>query len=86
VDHAVRNAGQALEAACVVQVAKQRGDAAGPQEAHALRGRCQGHQANTLALWGPQLTCRAQAHIAATHDQNALSAKTGGQCTQGGLV
>jgi hypothetical protein len=80
------NTRQTLEASRIVQIAQQGGDAASAQQTHPLRRRSQGHQTHALALGCTQLARRAQAHIATAHDQNTLATKTGGQCTQGGLV
>ena len=86
VNHPVGNARQALQAGHIVQIALQRGDAAGPQQAHAFGRRSQRHQPHALGFGSTQLSRRAQPHIAAADDQNTLTAKAGRQCAQGSLV
>jgi hypothetical protein len=85
-DHPVRNTSQATDAGGIVQIALQWRDAARPKQAHTFRGRCQGHQAHSQALRRTQLGRCAQANVAATHDQDTLATKAGGQSAQRSLV
>jgi hypothetical protein len=85
-NHPVRNARQAAKARGIVQITLQRGDATSAQQTHTFGRRSQRHQAHTLALRGTQLACGAQADVATTHNQDTLTAKSGGQCAQGSLV
>jgi hypothetical protein len=70
-----RQARQALQTRRGIKVAQQGRDACGTQFNFALRARGQGQHAQATG----QLVRRTLANIAATHDQNALSAKTGRQ-------
>jgi hypothetical protein len=74
--HPRGQAGQTLQARWCIQVAQQGRDAGGAQFGLALRAGGQGQDAHAAG----QLMGGALADIAATHNQNALTAKSGRQC------
>ena len=76
VQHAVGQAGQTLQACRIVQVAQQWYDAARAQIGRAVGTGGQGQYAHPIG----QGLRYSQTNIAAANDQQALTAKTRGQC------
>ena len=79
-------AGQALEAGGIVEVARQGRDAPASQERGAPGRGAQGHQAHTGGLEAAVQAGHAQADIAATDDEHAFTPEARRQRAEGGLV